>query len=315
MDHPPACRLARYPQDIPVSLRGGVITLGNFDGVHLGHEHVIRSVHEAAGTDSCTVVSFYPHPLQVLRRADDVRYITSLREKREHLGQLGIDLLYLVHFTPQMAQMTARTFIENVFVKALGARVLVVGEDAALGRGREGDIPFLQANLPKYGISLQVVPKFDTSVGKPSSRAIRALIVQGDVKGANALLGRPFCISARVGHGDKRGGAIGFPTMNIAAGRRLLPARGVYACRATIDGVEHPAVANIGTRPTFNGLGERLEVHVLDHNPGPMYGRRVEVAFVERLRDERRFASVEELKEQIARDVVQARAILVESVR
>ncbi len=315
MDHPHACRLARYPQDIPPSLRAGVITLGNFDGVHLGHEHVLSSVRAAANGDSRTVVSFYPHPLQVLRRADDVRSITSLREKRERLGQLGIDLLYLIHFTPQLAQMTAQAFIEKVFVKALGARMLVVGEDAALGRGREGDIPFLQKNLPTYGISLHVVPKLDTSAGRPSSRAIRTLIACGDVKGACALLGRPFSISARVGHGDKRGGAIGFPTMNIAAGRRLLPARGVYACRATIGGTPHPAVANIGTRPTFNGLGERLEVHVLDCDPGPMYGRRVEIAFVDRLRDEQRFASVDELRAQIARDVIQARALLIEMGR
>jgi riboflavin kinase/FMN adenylyltransferase len=315
MDHPHVCRLARYPKDIPASLRGGVVTLGNFDGVHLGHEHVVRSLREAAAGDSCTVVSFYPHPLQVLRRVDDVRHITSLREKRERLGQLGIDILYLVHFTPQLAQMSAQAFIENVFVRALGARCLVVGEDAALGRGREGDISFLQANLPKYGIALQIVPKFDTSAGRPSSRAIRACIAQGDVKGASALLGRQFSISARVGHGDKRGGTIGFPTMNIAAGRRLLPARGVYVCRATIDGIEHPAVANIGTRPTFNGLGERLEVHVLDCDPGPMYGRRVEVTFVDRLRDERRFASVDELKVQIVCDVMQARTLLVEPSR
>ena len=315
MDHPHACRLARYPQDIPVSLRGGAVTLGNFDGVHLGHQHVIRSLREAAGGGSCAVVSFYPHPLQVLRRADDVRYITSLREKRELLGKLGIDLLYLVHFTPPLAQMSAQAFIENVFVKALGARVLVVGEDAALGRGREGDISFLRANLPRYGISLQVVSKFDTSAGRPSSRAIRGCIAQGDVKGACALLGRSFTISARVGHGDKRGGAIGFPTMNIAAGRRLLPAQGVYVCKAVIDAIEYPAVANIGTRPTFNGLGERLEVHVLDCKLAPMYGRRVEIAFVDRLRDERRFASIEELKEQISRDVMQARALLVEPAR
>lgn len=315
MDHPHACQLARYPQDIAVSLRGGAVTLGNFDGVHLGHQHVIRSLREAAGGGSCTVVSFYPHPLQVLRRADDVRYITSLREKRERLGQLGIDLLYLVHFTPQLSQMSAQAFIENVFVRALGARVLVVGEDAALGRGREGDISFLRANLPIYNISLQVVSKFDTSAGRPSSRAIRACIAQGDVKGVRALLGRPFTISARVGHGDKRGGAIGFPTMNIAAGRRLLPARGVYVCKAVIDAIEYPAVANIGTRPTFNGLGERLEVHVLDCNLAPMYGRRVEIVFVDRLRDERRFASIEELKEQISRDVMQARALLVEPAR
>lgn len=310
MDIAHACRLARYPQHVPASLRGGAVTLGNFDGLHLGHEHVIRALREAADKDSSTVISFYPHPLQVLGRAEDVPYITSVREKCERLSHLGVDTLYLVHFTHHIAQMSAQEFIEQVLVKALGARVLVIGEDGALGKGREGDVDYLRAHLPRYGIALDVVPKFDMMGVRPSSRAIRTRIVQGDVRGAEELLGRPLAVSARVGHGDKRGGKLGFPTMNIAVGRRLVPAKGVYVCRAKVRGIEYPAVANIGTRPTFNGVGERLEVHILDHDPGPLYGTRVEISFVDRLREERRFASVDELKEQIARDVTQARGVL-----
>jgi riboflavin kinase/FMN adenylyltransferase len=310
MERTPACRLARYPQQVPSNLRGGIVTIGNFDGVHLGHQHVLEVLRsEAAGT-GCCVISFYPHPLRVLGRSHDLRYLSSVREKRDRLAALGVDLLYLMHFTPQIAAMSASTFIEQVLFRALNARVLVVGEDAAIGRGREGNLKFLQEHLPQYGIALRVVPKFESNGVRPSSRAIRGLLAQGDVSGAAVLLGRPFAISARVGHGDKRGSSIGFPTANIAAGSRLIPARGVYACRVALDGLQHNAVANIGTRPTFNGHGERLEVHILDYNPGRLYGRRVEVSFLGRLRDERRFESVDRLKQQIACDIAQARELL-----
>lgn len=304
------CRLSRYPEVASPELRGGAVAIGNFDGVHLGHEQVVRVLLEASGGHSSTVVSFYPHPLRILGRANDVPVITSVREKRARLGQLGVDALYLIHFTSRLAQMSAEEFIEQVLVRALGARTLVMGQDGALGRAREGDLTYLRAKLPEYGIALQVVPTLEIGGVRPGSRSIRSSIGRGDVQGAASLLGRSFSISACVGHGDKRGGALGFPTMNLVVGKRLIPARGVYACRVRIGHAEYKAVANIGTRPTFSGLGERLEVHVLDHDPGSMYGRRIEVFFLERLRDERRFASVEELKTQIALDVAQARVLL-----
>jgi riboflavin kinase/FMN adenylyltransferase len=280
-----------------------VVTLGNFDGVHLGHRHVITSLRDAAGERPRIVVSFYPHPVRVLKGNKEPRALSSFREKWEQLGELGIELLYGVHFTKEFSKVTAKEFIERVLVDALGATMLVVGEDVAIGHNREGNLAYLQRVLPTYGITLHVVPKLLEQGERPSSRSIRALLLAGDVRGAASLLGAPFTISARVGHGDKRGRTIGFPTANVMCGTRLLPKRGVYACKVNIEGRDYDGVANIGLRPTFNGTGERLEVHILNEHFPSLYGRRLHVSFIVRLRDELKFNSVEELKAQIARDI------------
>lgn len=295
--------LLRFPAQVPARLKGGVVTLGNFDGVHLGHRHVIKALHEASGERPRVVVSFYPHPVRVLRGDKEPRALSSFREKWERLGELGIELLYGIHFTKDFSKVTAKEFIERVLIEALGATILVVGEDVAIGYNREGNLSYLERVLPNYGITLCVVPKLLAQGDRPSSRKIRALLLSGDVTGAATLLGAPFTISARVGHGDKRGRQIGFPTANVMCGARLLPQRGVYACTVNIEGREYDGVANIGLRPTFNGTGERLEVHILNEHFPSLYGRRLHVSFIDRLRDELKFNSVDELKAQIARDI------------
>lgn len=299
--------LARFPRIAPESYRHGAVSVGNFDGVHLGHEHVLKRLREVAGNRPAIVVSFYPHPLRVLRRDSALRYISSIREKAERCGELDVDLLYLVHFTRLISEMSAASFIEAVFVKALGIKDLVVGEDVAIGRGREGTLAYLQQALPKYGIELHVVPQRVVGGGKAGSRRIRELIELGEVERAAQLIGKSFTLSARVGHGDKRGSAIGFPTANIAVGTRLIPKRGVYVCRVKVAGAMYSAVANIGVRPTFQGTGERLEVHIIDFPFRSLYGERIHVSFVSRLRDEITFESVDKLKAQISIDVARAR--------
>jgi riboflavin kinase/FMN adenylyltransferase len=252
------------------------------------------------------VVSFYPHPVRVLKGDNEPRALSSFREKWEGLGELGVELLYGVHFTKEFSKITAKEFIERVLVDALRAEVLVVGEDVAIGHKREGNLDYLQRELPAYGIALHLVPKLLENGKRPSSRGIRELLLSGDVRGAANLLGAPFTISARVGHGDKRGRQIGFPTANMMCGTRLLPKRGVYACRVNIEGRDYEGVANIGLRPTFDGVGERLEVHILNEHFPSLYGRRLHVSFIDRLRDELKFNSVDELKAQIARDIEDA---------
>jgi riboflavin kinase/FMN adenylyltransferase len=302
--------MMRYPQRVPESLRGGVATIGNFDGVHKGHQRVLQQVRAIAGDRPAVVVSFYPHPIRVLRPEAGLRYISSVREKAERCGALGADLLYFVHFTRMISQMSAVDFIDKILVGALGISDLVVGEDVRVGRAREGTLEFLKDQLPKRGITLHVVEKLEIEGSKAGSRKIRELIGEGLVEEAQELIGEPFTISARVGHGDKRGSVLGFPTANIAVGSRLIPRRGVYACAVSIEDKKFAAVANIGVRPTFNGSGERLEVHILDFPPRSLYGIRMHVGFVARLRDEQRFESIEELKIQIARDVQAARVRL-----
>ena len=295
--------LLRFPAQVPPRLKGGVVTLGNFDGVHLGHRHVIAALNIVARDLPRVVVSFYPHPVRVLKGDKEPRALSSFREKWERLGELGVELLYGIHFTNEFSKVTAKEFIERVVVDALGAKVLVVGEDVAIGHKREGDLAYLKRELPAYGIALHVVPKLLEKGERPSSRRIRELLLTGDVRGAATLLGAPFTISSRVGHGDKRGRQIGFPTANIMCGTRLLPKRGVYACTVNIEGRDYEGVANIGLRPTFNGVGERLEVHILNESFPSLYGRRLHVSFIDRLRDELKFNSVDELKAQIARDI------------
>lgn len=303
--------MMRYPQRVPAQYRGGAATIGNFDGVHRGHERVLRELARAAAGRPSVVISFYPHPIRVLKPAAHLRYISSVREKAERFGVLGVDLLYFVHFTRSISTMTAREFIEKILVGALGISDLIVGEDVGIGRGREGTLEYLTKHLPFYGINLRVVPKLNIDGVKAGSRKIRELIEAGQVAEAATLIGDPFTISARVGHGDKRGSQIGFPTANIAVGNRLIPRRGVYACKVRVGGEQYHAVANIGTRPTFNGVAERLEVHLLNLHPArSLYGVRIHVSFVQRLRDEQRFESIEALKEQIARDIVSARGVL-----
>ena len=253
-----------------------------------------------------TVISFYPHPVQVLRGISELRTLSSLREKREKFAALGVQLLYGIHFTRDFSRVTANQFIQRVLIEALAAKVVVVGEDVAVGHHREGNLEYLQRVLPSYGIELFAVPRLELQGIRPSSRRIRQLLVEGAVKEAAELLGEPFTVSARVGHGDKRGAKIGFPTANLACRGRLLPKRGVYACRVSVRGRSFHAVANIGVRPTFNGSGERIEVHIPAESLGTLYGERMWVSFLERLRDERKFSSVEELKAQIALDIMEA---------
>lgn len=302
--------LLRFPAQVPQHLKGGVVALGNFDGVHLGHRHVLQSLREVSQERPSVVVSFYPHPVRVLRGDREPRALSSLREKRERFGEFGIQLVYGIHFTRSFSKVTAKEFIERVLVSALGAKVLVVGEDVAIGHNREGDLQYLQSELPKYGIDLRVVPKFLARGERPSSRRIRQLLGEGDVRSAAELLGAPFTISARVGHGDKRGQKIGFPTANVMSGARLLPKRGVYAVQVGLGDDTFQGVANIGIRPTFGGVGERLEVHILHQHFPSLYGKRLHVSFVDRLRDEKKFNSLEELTAQIKIDVVNAEARL-----
>lgn len=302
--------IMRFPRRLPERYRGGACTLGNFDGIHRGHVRVLDHLQAVAQARTTTVVSFYPHPINVLRGSGAIRSVTSVREKAERLGELGVNLLYCVHFTQKLALCSADEFIKRVFIEALGVSDLVVGEDVGFGHGKRGDLQYLTEKLPGYGIKLHTVPRLDVDGRKAGSRLIRELVEGGLVEEVVPLLGAPFTISARVGHGDKRGSQIGFPTANISVGTRLIPRRGVYACRVEVDGDYYGAVANIGVRPTFNGDEERLEVHILDFPARSLYGTRIHVSFVSRLRDEQGFSGVELLVEQIHRDIKQARVRL-----
>ncbi len=308
-------RLFRHFSPFPDDARGAVVALGNFDGVHRGHQAVIsrsaavaRSEHRPHG-----VVTFEPHPRSVFRPDDPPFRLTPLRVKTHQLETLGVELMVCLHFDAGFAQRSAENFVTEVLHQGLGIGHVVTGYDFVFGHGRSGDAALLQRMGGELGFGVTIVPPVASESGIAfSATRIRDHLVAGEPKQAAVLLGRPWEIDGRVEHGDARGRTIGFPTANISLGDYLRPAAGVYAVRAGIERngsvVWHDAVANMGTRPTVNGTDLRLEVHLLDFD-GDLYGQHLRVAFIDWIRAERKFSGLDELKTQIARDAATARAI------
>jgi riboflavin kinase/FMN adenylyltransferase len=295
---PPALRLFHGWRDLPADARGATIALGNFDGVHLGHAHVLRAAHSARPDAPLAVLTFEPHPREHFRPDDPPFRLTLSAERAAALAPLGVRLLYEMAFDAAFSLITADQFVADVLHAGLGARHLVCGPDFAFGHRRGGNAAFLATVLADEG-------------GPISSSRIRRALQDGYPERATAMLGRPWAIPGPVTHGDKRGRTIGFPTANVPLGRHLEPARGVYAVTVRLpDGSVRPGVANIGRRPTVNaGPESRLEVHVFDFD-GDLYGAEIAVALHAFLRGERKFSGIDELRAQIAADATEARGLL-----
>jgi riboflavin kinase/FMN adenylyltransferase len=296
---------------LPAAARGATVALGNFDGIHLGHVRVIRAAHGARPEAPLAVLTFEPHPRELFRPDDPPFRLTLPAERAAILAGLGVDLLFELPFDHDFSLMPAEAFIDGVLHGGLGARHLACGPDFAFGHRKGGDAALLAARAEALGIGLSVVTPLADEAGPISSSRIRRALQDGYPERATASLGRPWAIRGPVLHGDKRGRTIGFPTANIALGRHLEPARGVYAVRVTLpDGAACPGVANIGRRPTVNaGPESRLEAHLFDF-AGDLYGAELSVALHAFLRGERKFAGLDELRAQIAADAAAARRIL-----
>lgn len=294
--------------------RGCVATIGNFDGLHLGHQAVIARLIGKSGEYGLpsTVITFEPHPQEFFNPGNRPARLTSFREKLEVLSGLPIDRVLCLPFNRALAEMPAEDFIERVLVEALGVRCLAVGDDFRFGRGRRGDIPMLQRAGGRLGFETLVMGALEHGGMRVSSTRIREALEQGDLATAEKLLGRPYRLAGLVVAGDRRGRQLGFPTANVHLQRRAYahgaaphaaPLAGVFAVR--VLGAADRAlegVANIGTRPTVGGTKCLLEVHVFDFD-GDLYGRHLQVEFHARLRDERRFDSLDALSRQIGEDV------------
>lgn len=299
---------------LPVGDAGSVVTLGTFDGVHRGHQDVLQRLHlraEATGRPSI-VVTFDPHPLQVVNPAAAPALLTTLAERFEWFVQTGIHYAVVLPFTPSLAAMDAKQFVDDILRTRFGMTELLVGHDHGFGRGRMGDTTALTSLGASRGFAVQVLEPVVGADGTPvSSSAIRRLVAAGDMARAADALGRPYSASGRVVGGEGRGRLLGFRTLNLEppSSPKLLPPDGVYAVRVQTPRGEQIGMLNLGPRPTFSETARRLEAHVFDADHD-WYGAHVRIDFVERLRDVRAFPDGAALAAQLAEDERQARAIL-----
>ena len=292
--------------------RGCVATIGNFDGVHLGHQAVLGQLAEKAD-ELClplAVVTFEPQPQEYFQPDAAPPRLTRLREKVQALRRYAVDRLLVLRFDAAFAAQEPQAFIDRVLVEGLGMRYLVIGDDFRFGRRRAGDFDMLVDAGREHGFEVVNMHTFSLDSARVSSTRVREALGAGDLNAAEKLLGRPYRMSGRVAHGDKLGRTIGFPTANIHLHRRATPLRGVFAVELYgVHGEPLPGVANLGTRPTAGGLRTLLEVHLFDFE-ADIYGAHVHVEFLHKLRDERRFDSLDALKAQIRLDAAQAREFL-----
>jgi riboflavin kinase/FMN adenylyltransferase len=289
--------------------RPTVLTLGVFDGLHLGHQLIISTVVERARAAGAvpTVITFDPHPRAVLHPETAPPLLQTFDQKIEAFGLLGVEQAIVIRFTPEFARVRAAEFLRDVVHERLHAREVYLGRGFAFGRGREGDIELLRSVSRELGFSASEVPEVRLRGQRISSSRIRELLSQGRVNLARRMLGRPYGVEGRVVRGAERGRGLGFPTANLHPQNRVIPRGGVYVTATLIEGAWRRSVTNVGVRPTFERAGEpSIETFVMDWD-GDLYGDVVRVRFLHRLRDERRFGSVEELKRQIDWDASRAR--------
>lgn len=304
--------LIRGIHNIKPHHHGCVLTIGNFDGVHLGHQAVLRQVSEQAeklGLPS-TVMTFDPQPLELFAKDKAPARLTRLRDKFVQLSKLNLERLLCVNFNQHFASLTADEFIRDLLVERLGVKFLVVGDDFCFGRGRHGNFEMLKQAGQTYGFEVVSTQSFCMQRLRVSSTAIREALAQDKLDVAAEMLGRDYSISGRVSHGRKLGRTIGFPTANIPLKRCVSPVSGVYVVQALgLGDTPIGGVANIGNRPTVNGVRQQLEVHLFDFH-ADLYGKQLEIVLLHKLRDEQKFESFEALKQQIELDAEAARAWL-----
>ncbi|HTO71699.1 MAG TPA: bifunctional riboflavin kinase/FAD synthetase [Myxococcota bacterium] len=302
------------------SARGCVLTVGNFDGLHLGHRALLEAVR-ARGRElgrPTAVYTFDPHPRRVLfpEQADSLRMLMTWEQLAAGLEESGVDVLVRETFTPAFAALSPDEFLRDVIAERLAPRELFVGRDFHFGKGRSGSGEMLAARGPALGIRVAVLPQVCAGGEDVSSTRIREALLRGDLADARLCLGRPYTVWGRVVEGDRRGRTLGFPTANLGCENELVPANGVYATRVRVfdaagrlEAKSFESVTNVGTRPTFAPGRVLVEAHLFDF-AGDLYGRRLELAFHQRIRAERRFSGPDELARQIAADAAQARQLL-----
>ena len=298
----------------PTSFKGSAVALGNFDGVHLGHQEILRQALAFARNNAvpATVMTFEPHPREFFARDKKRLRISSFQQKMQLFQELGIDAVFLVRFNAAFAAHTPEDFVEKILVGALAIRHVVTGYNFAFGKNRQGNTEYLKASSQHLGFSFSSCDAVSDAQGTPvSSSAIRQMLSLGDVKNAAALLGRPYRITGRVRSGNKAGRTLGFPTANLGLHGLFQPRYGVYAVRFRVEGDRnlYHGVANLGVRPTMGQHAPVFEVHGFDLD-AQLYGKRLSVELVEYIREEKKFENIDALKSQIGIDCDHAKALL-----
>ncbi|MDD5724155.1 MAG: bifunctional riboflavin kinase/FAD synthetase [Syntrophales bacterium] len=304
-------KIIRDVDNVPEDLTGAIVTIGNFDGVHRGHREIFRKIVREAEEihKKSVVVTFDPHPQKVIHPERRPFFLlTPLNEKLDLISSCGVDAVLLITFSTEFAEVTAGEFVENILWKKLRLSKLFVGYDYVFGKGKGGNADFLRASGRRLGFQVEEIDVVKTEGMIASSTNIRLSILAGNVMLASEMLGRPYSVSGIVVKGYRRGTDIGYPTANIKSAK-VIPATGVYAIIAELEGVRHQGVINIGNNPTFGNEEISAEVHLLDFE-GDIYGKDITILFIDRLRDERKFKDPAELVRQIKKDIEKARKIL-----
>ena len=297
---------------VPENLKGSIVALGNFDGFHLGHQAVVgravaRAFHERRPV---IVATFDPHPVKHFKPHVPPFRLTSLDQRQALFAHAGADAMLVFEFGAELASLDAEQFIAHVLAQRIGAAGVITGDDFSFGKGRKGDAALLAKLGPMHGIAAEAVPQVLLQGERISSGRIRDALVEGDSRTATRMLTRDYAIEGLVQRGDQRGRELGYPTANLTLSDYQRPKYGIYAVRVTLDdGSEHPGVANLGVRPTFNPPQELLEAHLFDFD-GDLYGRKVEVALHAYIREEKRFDGIEPLIAHMREDEAKARRLL-----
>lgn len=304
-------QLVRGIHNIQAEHHGCVLTIGNFDGVHLGHQQVIKALVDKARSLNCVaaVLVFEPQPQELFSPANAPARLCRLRDKYTLLAKLGVERLICVNFNKAFASQSAEHFIEQLLVNKLGIKHLIVGDDFHFGKNRSGNFSMLCQSGKQFGFDVTDTQSYKMADCRVSSTAIRQALDQNKLADVSYMLGREYSIMGRVFHGDKRGRQLGFPTANVLLKRRISPLNGVYAVMVSTANGQFGGVANIGARPTVNGVRQQLEVHIFDFNEN-LYGQCIEVIIKKKLRSVMKFDNLDALTEQISKDTELARQAL-----
>lgn len=309
-------KIIRGAQNIPKPIPHPIVTIGNFDGVHLGHQALFKEVAQRTEETNGTsiVLTFEPHPLKITAPEKCPPFLTTFHQKLEVIEKTGIDMVICADFTPNFAKLNPKEFIKQVLLEKINVKSVIVGHDFKFGKGRDGTIASLQEMGKKLGFNVQIIEPIAINNQIVSSSLIRDLILRGDVKNAVQYLGRFYSLEGKVISGFKKGSAIGFPTANVDVLQNLVPHTGVYAVQVFFQNKILKGVANVGYNPTFNRKQLFVEVHIFNFTDN-LYNVVIKVSFVDKIREEIVFTSEEDLKTQIQKDTITAKKMLLKDVK